>query len=309
MTSANLLVGDSFRRLSEHLFSLCKEHDHVFVLIDRLNPLPDSLAAPIEEAALEAADRCGLSDPLFGEAKLLAPQIVRLGVKQMPLLDVLANTALLEALDPEQPDPSVCGFLVVPGLSAKRLAAHLSRQFNPLTYDGRKIFLRFHDPCVFPRLWSLLDTEQRSNLLGPIDQWMVVSRRGELFRAQREHAGADGNGSRARVALSENALNGALRIEALNLALRALRVAGHEIPSSGDELVDRAVSQAQSMGLAANEDLAAYAALAWVWPVSHGPMQAHTQVAEGIALARQGLPFRDYANERLLPIIQANSRP
>ena len=104
-------------------------------------------------------------------------------------------------------------------------------------------------------------------------------------------------------------MDGALRIEMLNLAVRSLRIAGHTISPSEDAKIDQAILQAQSMGLSSPEDLAAYAALAWLWPAGHEPMEAHTQVVVGISLARRGLPFRDYASERLLPIIQSDSNP
>lgn len=307
MTLISSSPTEELQRLSERLFSLAKDHGHVFVLIDRFNPLPEAIATSIKAAAFDAGEQCALHDPIFGEAEHLAPQLLQLTVQQLPLLHALAEVAVQAALDPEQPDTCVSGFLVAPDSSTKRLAVHLSRHFDPATYDGRRIFLRFHDPRVLPRLWDLLDGEQRRNLLGPIDRWVLPSRDGDLVELQAATSKA-GN-SRARVSLAEHAMNGALRIEMLNLAVRSLRIAGHAVSPSEDGKIDQAISRAQRMGMSSAEDLAAYAALAWLWPASHGPMEVHTQVVAGIYLARRGLPFKDYANERLLPIIQSDSKP
>lgn len=306
MNTVGNLANAALRRLSARLFSLCKDHGHVLVLIDRFNPLPEALAASIEEAVFDDEEQSSLHDPIFGSAGQLAPQLLCLTVQHMALLDALAGAAVRAALDPEQPDACVCGFLVVSAQSVGRVAAHLSRQLDPVTHDGRRIFLRFHDPRVFPRLWDVLDAEQRGHLLGPIDRWVLVRRDGEM--AELQASGAKGDGRRARLLLAEHALNGALRIEALNLAVRSLRMGGHAVPLREDDKIDRAITQAQGAGLVATEDLAAYAALAWLWPEGLEAMKAHAQVVAGISLAQQGLPFREYARERLLPIIQSNSK-
>lgn len=83
---------------------------------------------------------------------------------------------------------------------------------------------------------------------------------------------------------------------------------GHVVPLHEDEKIDRAITQAQRTGLGTPEDLAAYAALAWLWPEGLEAMKVHAQVVAGISLAQQGLPFKEYARERLLPIIQSDSK-
>ncbi|MCY1214350.1 hypothetical protein D3C87_1003580 [compost metagenome] len=306
MNTIGNLGNETLHRLSARLFSLCKDHGHVLVLIDRFNPIPEALEASIKEAALDDEERAELHDPIFGAAGQLAPQLLRLTVRHMTLLDALAGAAVQAALDPEQPDVCVCGFPVTAVQSVRLVAAHLSRQHNPVTHDGRRIFLRFQDPRVLPRLWNVLDTEQRSQLLGPVDRWVLVRRNGEI--AELQALGPKGDGRHARLSLSEHALNGALRIEALNLAVRSLRMGGHVVPLHEDEKIDRAITQAQRTGLGTPEDLAAYAALAWLWPEGLEAMKVHAQVVAGISLAQQGLPFKEYARERLLPIIQSDSK-
>lgn len=307
MSTLGASTNRKLRRLSERLFSLVKDHGHIFVLLDRFNPLPEALVASIEDVALEADGQCALSDPIFGDAEHLAPQLLRLTVQHLPLLDALAEVAIAAALDPKQPPTCICGFLVAADRSTKGLAAHLGRHLDPMTHDGRKILLRFHDARVLPRLWHLLDAEQRGNLLGPIDRWLLLSRDGDLAELQMPDSKA--GSPRARIFLSESAMDGALRIEVLNLAIRSLRTAEHAISLNDDAKIDQAIVRAQRMGLSSPEDLAAYAALAWQWPTNHGEMEAHAQVIAGISLAKRGVPFRDYIRERLLPIIQFDSKP
>ncbi|RIX78363.1 DUF4123 domain-containing protein [Acidovorax cavernicola] len=306
MNMASDLSVDALRRLSERLFSLGKGHGHVLALIDRFNPVPEEIAASIQEAPLGDEEQSALHDPIFGEAGQLAPQLLRLTVQHMALLDVLAGAAVRAAMDPEQPEACMCGFLVAPAQPVGRVAAHLSRQFDPVTHDGRKIFLRFHDPRVLPRLWDVLDAEQQGNLLGPIARWILVRRDGEI--AELQASGAKVDGRRVRLSLTERVLNDALRIEALNLSLRSLRMGGHVVPLGDDDKIVRAIAQAQDLGLVTIEDLAAYAALAWLWPEGPEAMKAHGQVIAGVSLAQKGVPFRDYASERLLPIIPSDSK-
>lgn len=66
-----------------------------------------------------------------------------------------------------------CGWLVS-SQSSRTIAAYLKRQMAQKGLDGKNICLRFFDPRVMAQLSRILQSQQLSALMGPIDQWIYL---------------------------------------------------------------------------------------------------------------------------------------
>jgi hypothetical protein len=66
---------------------------------------------------------------------------------------------------------------------------HWARQMIQRRPGGGTTLLRLHDPAVLWALWSLLSTEDRSQLLGPVSRWWLLDPQGGLASLASSSAG------------------------------------------------------------------------------------------------------------------------
>jgi hypothetical protein len=148
--------------------------------------------------------------------------------------------------------------------SVSVMAAHLSRVMIQRAPHGQLMLLRLTDPAVVWALFSLLNNEQRTTLLGPIQHWWLLDpagRAAHLVNPELSHAEA----ASANLSLSPEQWKHLLRLDALNATLnrwvarQRLESVDEEIPL--DETAQRALQalhRADQWGLDDDEDLASF---------------------------------------------------
>lgn len=77
--------------------------------------------------------------------------------------------------------------LLLSALDLESLKAHFAPFLHAETEDGQRFILRFGDTRILPALTSILDSEQRATLLGPIAHWWVINRMGQLSTLPLRH--------------------------------------------------------------------------------------------------------------------------
>lgn len=172
-------MGDAntalIRRLGECLQA--DEQLQAFVLFDPMlrEPFPQDLIARFETVEIP------VRHPSLKDAQ--RPRLATLNPHDPGLLNASADHAVYEQHDPDREASE--GFTVGGWLLSRRgadqVARHLARVMGNCTVQGvgRK-FVRLADRRVLELLWPDLDRTQRQALLGPVESWMVLNRRGDL---------------------------------------------------------------------------------------------------------------------------------
>ncbi len=160
---------------------------HAYALLDSWEG--NTLASAIQTAYPELAEeRCAVPDPHFKTREDLAPCLV-------PLPEVLAPVAPADSLAADTAREHLAqwltlarqqaqqrlasqhlGAIVFSDLGAEDIAAHwvdLGHQQAP-DGAGARLF-RYQDPRVMQRVWPGLSAGQRSQWLGPVQQWWTLT--------------------------------------------------------------------------------------------------------------------------------------
>ncbi len=235
------------------LYEMMREHGRAFVLVDRFshNPLHNEIAA------LPSAERpqwFPLSDPIFGDAPERSPALLELRrscASHVQLLDKSLELSLQELSHPGQAR-AVCAWIFAVAEAAE-LARGMTRGLDAWA-DGKRIYLRYFDPRVMPRLVQLLDGTA-ANLIAPAIAWCQLGRRGEWMRFDvRPSPGIE------RISRMDRLQNEAIeRIEAINKIAARLALEGIHLGHERDEEVDGALRAARKTGLTESDDQETYA--------------------------------------------------
>ncbi len=275
--------GDPTTRPADALHALAREHGRVFVLVDRFSN--DPLLA--ELATLAPADRprwFALEDAIFSDAPERAPALLQLKYRtasHMSLLDRTLELSLEEVSRPGQPR-AVCAWIVT-AAEGSSLARGMARGLDA-NANGQRIYLRYFDPRVMPRLVQLLGNGA-SSLASPASTWCQLGRQGEWLRF--EAAQAPGATLGLRLDARQSAALG--RVESINKVAACLALQGLELGHARDLEVDTALQGARDAGLHDSDDQQAYALRC----VRDGDVfLRHSRLSEWVELARDaGVPF------------------
>lgn len=152
------------------------EHLGAFLLVDPYahEPLRQAL---IDEFPCETF-YVPLKSASFKEDQL--PRLIQLNPKSKDLVDESAALMLAQQTQAMAGSSSICGWLRSKADGAvivRHLAACMERAFFE---DNRWWCVRWQDCRVLEWIWPSLSDRQKSDLLGPIVEWWVLDRRGEL---------------------------------------------------------------------------------------------------------------------------------
>ncbi|ERT10741.1 DUF4123 domain-containing protein [Photorhabdus temperata] len=124
-----------------------------------------------------------------------SPWLIPLDINQPEDADML-ELSITQAL--QESDPAeliagrgrmVCGWLFS-AHPVSAIAQHLGMTAVQTLSSVRQIVLRFYDPTVNNALWPLLDTWQRSRLLGPLTDWYLIDGDGQLLHRDNAKSAA-----------------------------------------------------------------------------------------------------------------------
>ncbi|PQQ22566.1 DUF4123 domain-containing protein [Photorhabdus luminescens] len=116
-----------------------------------------------------------------------SPWLISLDINQSEDAELLALsvTQALQETDPAElivgRGRMVCGWLFSAS-PASAIAHHIGMMAVQTLSPVRQIVLRFYDPTVNNAIWPLLDSWQRSRLLGPLTDWYLIDGDGQLLR-------------------------------------------------------------------------------------------------------------------------------
>lgn len=130
---------------------------------------------------------------------------------------------------------------------AATLAAHLARVMVQTAPDGQRMLVRVQDSAVLWPLFSLLTSEQRASLLGPIRAWWVLNPAGHLVLLENPNpASAAPTVPAAPLKLSTEQWAHVMRFSALNATinqwLEGIRADHQTVPTA--QQLERACAQA-----------------------------------------------------------------
>jgi hypothetical protein len=276
-------------RWNQRLFGLLKERGRLLLLLNRFHGVPSHLGELLQSAPQQRP----LVDEYFGDDESRAPLLVSVDMTQLPLLEETVDSAVELSLSLDLPMPTVCGWLTCgKEIEIDRVAKHLRRQME-LRFSGRlrSAFFIYFDPRVCPHLPNILLPQQWRDLTGPLDQWLLPGRAGQLV----ELAGAgQSTGMHRGLIIAPDQEDALMRIEVVNNALRLLHRRGCQVPSGKERDLDRLVTRAIDLGLSRPDDQAAYVALVFDWPADREPVDSDEWVCRGLQLAQTGLPLSTY---------------
>ncbi|MFT3930582.1 MAG: DUF4123 domain-containing protein [Spongiibacteraceae bacterium] len=167
------------------LEALTQESAQLYVLIDRLNF--DPLAQLINELSEEHRPLCvALNDPIFENAPLRTPLLVQLMLDLPGHQNLLTETLLIAQEEAFHIDGmrTVCGWLFSRE-KPETLAAHLARR-QDIRYPNKRIYLRYFDPRVLPRLNEILGQKADAHLFAPVHTWCHLGRDGNWYQHDLE---------------------------------------------------------------------------------------------------------------------------
>jgi Domain of unknown function (DUF4123) len=279
-------------QLSERLYNVAQGHAHVYVLLDRHseNPLQEELAV------LPDADAVCLPllDELFENNPTQSPLLLCLQRGRVEHAEVLERSialALKQALDPSA-SRSVCAWLVSDA-EPKRVQNALTQRLDAHWPGGQRMYFRYFDPRVMPRLMQVLSAAEQAQLFGPVKTWCQLGRSGQwLAFAPSAQAAADMLPLLGRMRLNESTAQAVDRIELVSLTLAALRKQGSAPDQTQDIKIDRAVQAAHTQGIITPEDTVAYAWRAVLWGsafTAHPALQALMSQARSAELPLEPL--------------------
>ncbi len=217
----------------------------------------DHLKAALDALASPPAQCLRLNDPIFKDDLESAPLLIELLSTERTHKDLLAQSiarAQEEVRNTVGPR-GVCAWLFS-DVSLQRLQRAMRQRLDARYPKGERIYLRYFDPRVMPRLAELLGSptdkptppySSLAQLLGPIHTWCHFNREGDLQRndnPQPSNAGFSGYlhfDQRTAAAID--------RIEAVNLTARALLQRAIPCKQSDDAMIDTHLKHAKSHGL------------------------------------------------------------
>jgi hypothetical protein len=263
--SNNLDDASETTSIDEALAVLSRQYGRTVMLLD---PFAGNHLLPAIDALTSPPARClKLDDPIFKSDLQNAPLLVELLSDEPTHQDLLAQSILRAQEQVRNPGGPhhVCAWLFT-DVPLKRLQRALRQRLDASYPKGERIYLRYFDPRVMPRLSVLLGSSTDrssptystlSQLLGPVRTWCHLNREGGLQRHDNPQPNDDVFCARLRF---DEPLAAAInRIEAINVTARALIQRALPCKQSDDAVIDTHLVQAQSLGLHEADDLVAYA--------------------------------------------------
>lgn len=251
-------------RIDEELYILSRQYGRTLLLLDQFSGhrLQDSIAA-----LKPAANSLLLDDPIFKDDNSRAPLLVELLHKEISHHLLLEQSIVLaqEHVGALCAPHYVCGWLYS-DLSLERVQTALRQRLDARYPKSQRIYFRYFDPRVMPRLSELLSstdpsyTQNNSNfaqLMGPILSWCQLDRQGQWLRHENVQPISDGYDKRLN--FDENTAAAIDRIEAVNLTTAALARRGLVFQQCDDARIDAHVLAAQRFGLLDVGDQVSYA--------------------------------------------------
>jgi hypothetical protein len=291
-------------QVAEALNTIGRQYGRTIILLD---PLAGDHLLDTIDALTPPPARLRLDDPIFKGDLQSAPLLVELLTTEPTHQDLLAQSitcAQDQARNAGGPH-SVCAWLFTE-VSLKRLQKAMRQRLDARYPRGARIYLRFFDPRVLPRLAVLLGAStdeptppysNLSQLLGPVHTWCLLNREGQLRCHDNPQPVNQAFGGYLR--FDETMAAAIDRIEAINLTAHALVQRGTPCKQSDDALIDTHLAHAQMLGLFETSDLVAYA-----WRAMHhgAPFTRLPKMHELIAqAASHGIPFDALLEERFSP--------
>ena len=254
LTAAGAMPQD----ICTHLQNSWREHRWLHVLVDRY----DDPALHDEVEAVAAAERPAwwpLKDAMFREAPERSPALLALDYHRAAHGALLEHSVSLAWQQVQRGDArSLCAW-IFSASDAQTLASAMSRRLDVLYPNARRIYLRYFDPRVMPRLAQIVgDHAAPSQLLVPVQTWCQYGRDGEWLELSAP-PGVAGTAVRPD-AKQAQAID---RIALINQVAHHLARQGSVLPHSADAEIDRALVHAQTLGLTEDDDLVACAVHAW----------------------------------------------
>lgn len=266
--------------ITEALDALSQQYGRTVLLLDRyagnhLSQAVDALTSP-------PAQCLRLDDPIFKNEPQSAPLLVELLSTEASHQDLLAQsiTRAQDRVRHASGPCSVCAWLFT-DVSLTRLQQAMRKRLDAHYPGGVRIYLRYFDPRVMPRLSVLLDTSvagpnplhsNLSQLLGPVRTWCHLNREGLLQRHDNPPPEHPPFGGFLRFdQIRADAID---RIGAINLTARALIQRAIPCKQSDDAVIDTCLVEAQKRGLHDTADVVAYAwrAMHFGAPFTSDPM-------------------------------------
>jgi hypothetical protein len=294
--------------IGETLAALSRQYGRAVLLLD---PFAGNHLLPAIDALVSPPPQClKLDDPIFKNDLQNAPLLVELLSDEPAHHDLLEQSIIRaqeQARDRGGPH-HVCAWLFT-DVPLKRLQQALRQRLDACYPNGERIYLRYFDPRVMPRLSVLLGSSTDrptpldstvSQLLGPVKTWCHLDREGQLQRHDNPQS-TDGVFDR-RLHFDEPLAAAVDRIEAINLTAHALIRRALPCRQSDDAVIDTHLLQAQNLGLRMTEDLVAYA-----WRATHhgAPFASQPKLSELITQAvTHGIPFEALLEECFPSMIQ-----
>lgn len=299
MSSDNLAPD----RVGEALNVLSRQYGRTVMLLDPFagDHLLDTINTPISPPV----NCVKLDDPIFKGDPQSAPLLVELLGTERAHQDLLAESIARaqEQVRNAGGPHSVCAWLFT-DVSLKRLQQAMRQRLDARYPRGERIYLRYFDPRVMPRLAVLLGSPagkpmppfgDLSQLLGPVHTWCHLDREGHLQRHDNPQPVNHEFGGHLR--FNETTAAAIDRIEAINLTARALFQRAVPCKQSDDAMIDTHLVDAHNLGLHEAADLVAYA-----WRAMHygaaftGQPMLQEQITQS---ASNGIPFDALLEERL----------
>lgn len=290
------LPGDSLQVLSE-------KYGRTILLLDPF--AGRHLVRDVEGLTATPAQRLILDDPIFKEDLQSAPLLVELLNEEPTHQDVLAQsiTRAQEQVSNLAGPHSVCAWLFT-DVSLTRLQRAMRQRLDARYPRGARIYLRYFDPRVMPRLAELLlptnagpvaPFSDVARLLGPVRTWCHLDREGLLQRHDNPQPANQANDAYLR--FDETTAAAIDRIEVINLTARALIQRAMPCKQSDDAAIDMHLVEAKRLGLHSADDLVAYC-----WRAQHygEPFTSQPILPELITqAAKHGIPFDALLEEHL----------
>ena len=277
----------------DFLFDRFKPWGGLTLVLDRWSgdPLLDAAESESSDTAQKelaglSAEALPLQDEMFDEAPWRSPVLLRLNWGNPTHLAALdwslhhAHAGLLH-----------CAWLHSSATSAQ-LQIDLSKKLEAELHPLQRMYLRWFDPRVMPRLAQILEPDAFAQFLAPIEHWFQLDRDGALLQIRQPAEPATGAPARALRLATPESSQAVLRVAALSRTASALTLLGQVLTHADNERIDCQIQAAQAYGLD-DDNQVAFATLA----LSQGTaFTAHPDLAQWCQLsAEHGLPFADVA--------------
>jgi hypothetical protein len=289
--------------VADGLNALFQQHGRGVLLLD---PYGGDHLRPAIDALTSRPPQClRLNDPIFKDDPQSAPLLIELLSTEETHQDLLAQSiarAQEEARNTAGPR-GVCAWLFTE-VSLQRLQPAMRQRLDARYSKGERIYLRYFDPRVMPRLAELLGLptdkptppySSLTHLLGPIHTWCHLNREADLQRHDNPQPSNGGFGGYLHFDQTTSAAID--RVEAVNLTARALLQRAIPCKQSDDGMIDTHLRHAKSLGLIQIADWVAYA-----WRAMHHgtAFTRHPMLHQVIAqAASNGIPFDALVEARL----------